>query len=479
MRRFAVRSLWRDGCLTVLIALSAGRVLAGTPPNVVITTPAEAEAFAESGHFVFRGQQLRVHTSFSTDAEIQLDGAAPILVGEGTRFELRGPIASDGPLGMAKLTKTGLGTLALYGHNTYMTDTHFHEGTLEVGGTSALGEEIQNVVQHAGTALHLADGAEVSNMIRVHPALSGHTALPGLEGRVEWRVDSGEARIALRPQVDSGVPVRKTGGGTLHIMRGLGNHAPFHVDEGVLRADGFISAYIDVAAHARLEGTGEVFDLRIRDGGMVAPAGMDAPGTLSVLTDLRFDPGGRYHVNAYPDGQSDLLRAGGLAWLDGEVQVMAGPGEWAPEKDYTILWAVGGLNDSRFAEATTDLAFLDPELSYDANRVYLTLRRNDLDIGDVGETPDDRDVGDVIDPPGTPDTPDPDDPPAPTPDEPAPEDPKPGDPAPEEPTQGEPTPENPGPDRPTPRIPRRKTLNPKAPQQGDPTRGPDTRGSGS
>ena len=471
MSRFAVSRWGRNGSLMVCVLMLHGQVLADVPPDVDIETAADAQAFIESAPFVFEGQRLNIHTGFSTDAAIQLQDTARIYVSEGARFELRGDITAVAPRMVAGLEKRGRGTLALYGNNHYTDVTGLREGILEAGGSSAFGEPIYTLHQHAGTALHLADGARVFNTVQVQPAMPGDIPLPGLDGKVEWRVRSGEARVSGPTTVAGAVGVHKTGAGTLRLTNTLIGHAPFRVDEGALAVEQNLSAYVEVASAARLEGTGLVFDLRVLDGGMVAPGGLDAAGALSVVDGLRFEPEALYHVNAYANGEADLLHTWGEARLGGEVRVLAAAGEWSPEQHYTILSAAGGLNDTRFAQASTNLAFLEPELSYDSNHVYLTLQRNDLDIGDVGDTEDDRDVGDVIDPPRDPD-PDPSDPPGPPvpPTPPKPVDP----PGPSGPDVPPVNPEPPGPsDPPGPADPPEPPEPPKPTPEGPTPSSPD------
>src|SRR5690606_420299 len=120
-------------------------------------------------------------------------------------------------------------------------------------------------------------------------------------------------------------------------------------------------------------------------------------GMLTVMGDLRFEPGSRFEVDALATGQSDAVWAGGKALLAGEMAVLARHGLWQASTSYAVLTARGGFDDSEFASVTSDLAFLAPSLSYSDDTVTLTLLRNDLPIDDVGETPDEEEVGRVID----------------------------------------------------------------------------------
>src|SRR5215831_710056 len=59
-----------------------------------------------------------------------------------------------------------------------------------------------------------------------------------------------------------------------------------------------------------------------------------------------------------------------------------------PQTQYTILTAngAGGVGGT-FSGVTSNLAFLDPSLSYDVHNVYLTMTRNSVAFNSVGMTP--------------------------------------------------------------------------------------------
>ncbi len=63
--------------------------------------------------------------------------------------------------------------------------------------------------------------------------------------------------------------------------------------------------------------------------------------------------------------------------------MLAQNGAYAPSTKYTILTAEGGLGSTTFAGVTSNLAFLTPTLSHDANDVFLTLMTNGV-VGGTG-----------------------------------------------------------------------------------------------
>lgn len=451
MERCFVRGVWlgAGGVLKGMLALAALAVPAAmaAPSDVLISTKEEARAFSDSEPLIFDGQTLTVLTSFSTGRDIWLHSDASIVVGPGVKFELAGHIGSDGQMG-PRLQKRGLGTLTISGQNAYHGITILQEGVLNVSGRSALGDRFYPIEQFAGTELSLDAGASLDNFIQIRPS-AGERSLPGLDGVAQWRVDQGTA--VLEREVNSRLPIRKTGAGTLRLQHMVMGRPDVLVAEGALAIESSADARVTIGSGARLEGAGQLVDLRVMGGGMAAPGGKEGVATLSVWGDARFDAGSIYHVNALPNGRADLLKVDGKALLDGRVQAQAGRGDWAKENRYRILSAGGGLDGSRFADVETDLAFLDPALDYDERNVYLTLTRNDLQPGDVAETPKEEEIGDAIAPPTRPGR-------RPRP--------------PQKPTRPGPTePQQPGPEKPVARPPEEPEREPGHREPADPQEG--------
>ena len=90
---------------------------------------------------------------------------------------------------------------------------------------------------------------------------------------------------------------------------------------------------------------------------------------------------------------ADFLQVAGRAVLGGTVNVAAQPGTYTRNTTYTILNATGGISGT-FAGATTNLAFLKPSLSYDAQNVFLSLVTG---FAAGAQTGNQRAVGTVLD----------------------------------------------------------------------------------
>jgi outer membrane autotransporter protein len=116
--------------------------------------------------------------------------------------------------------------------------------------------------------------------------------------------------------------------------------------------------------------------------------------TVSLGGNLTNDGDVTIDVNA--SGQNDKILATGTATLSGGVVgVLAAGGSYAPSTTYTILTALGGVSGT-FADVTTNLAFLDPSLTYDSNNVFLRLVRNDISFVSVAQTPNQRAVAGAL-----------------------------------------------------------------------------------
>ena len=154
------------------------------------------------------------------------------------------------------------------------------------------------------------------------------------------------------------------------------------------------SSTTTVNAGGTLGGTGTVGTVNV-SGGTFAPG--NSIGTTNVTGDVDFTGGGNYNVEVDAAGNSDLINATGTATLtSGIVNVQPEAGNYLLSTDYTILTAASGLGGTTFASVNSNLAFLDPTLSYGANNVFLNLTRNDVSIASVAGTPNQTAVSTVL-----------------------------------------------------------------------------------
>ena len=316
--------------------------------------------------------------------------------------------------GTGGLVKTDLGRLILTGNNSYQGDTYVMAGSLE-GNTGSIRNNIVNngiVVFDQALDGSFAGSITGQGGVMVKDG-AGALRLTGLN-TLEWSIRNGalsSTTAAFRGNLDirGGATMRfeqnasgtyagdarssGNGDGRLEIAAGAGNTITFTgdssgftgittVETGALAVNGQLGGTLAVTASGRLQGIGTVGDVAVA--GTIAPG--NSIGTINV-GNIGFDPGSTYEVEIDAAGGSDRIAASGNATIaGGSVRVLAGAGNYAQQTQYTILTAAGGLAGTFTGGVSSNLAFLDPSLSYDANNVYLTMVRNGLSFQNVGLT---------------------------------------------------------------------------------------------
>ncbi|HAC58581.1 MAG TPA: hypothetical protein DCF73_09550, partial [Rhodobiaceae bacterium] len=222
-----------------------------------------------------------------------------------------------------------------------------------VGGPAAPGELLADTV---------AFGAGTGRIVFNHTgeAYSFDAAISGAGGIEHW---SGHTSLTADSSAFSGRTYIH-GGGYLFVNGILG---------GNITVDGVLG------------GTGSVAAANIGATGRLTPG--NSIGKLTVLGNLAFADGAVYEVEINDGGDTpgvnnDFTYVGGALTIGDGVSVSILPANrtddgstYAPGTVYTILTADGGIAGT-FALVKTKMAFLTPELSYDANNVYLELALN-------------------------------------------------------------------------------------------------------
>jgi len=125
-------------------------------------------------------------------------------------------------------------------------------------------------------------------------------------------------------------------------------------------------------------------------GGTVSPG--NSIGVVSVGGDHSFGDQAVYKVEVDANGQSDRMVIGGVASLDGMVNVVPldGLADFRIGSAYTIVTADGGFaaDHNRFDGVSWDenRLFVAPMLGYSDTAVTLTIDRNDVSFASVAET---------------------------------------------------------------------------------------------
>ncbi|GAA5542268.1 autotransporter domain-containing protein [Brucella sp. NBRC 113783] len=367
-----------------------------------------------NGQISVTGMQFAVDGYRVEGDAITLAAAESVIrVGDGSQAGANyvATIASD-LRGDGALVKDDLGTLVLTGNNSYRGDTIVRAGTL-VGDT----DSIRNNIGNNGHVVfdQWSDAVFEGNIYgrgTMEKSGSGTLTLAG-RSDLDWVIDAG--RLVSRTDLFGGnvsiadssfMQFEQDGSGTYrgtisgsgglrvtvgngNLLRLTGDSSAFEGDTAVftggLQVDGKLGGHLALYDGTVLMGDGTVGTTAVNSGATVAPG--SSLGTLSVNGNIRFYGGSTYLVDVNNEGQSDLIDVSGTATIDGgAVRVIAGTGNYAAATQYTILTADGGVTGTFTEGITSNLAFLDPSLSYDDNNVYLTMTRNGTTFENVGVT---------------------------------------------------------------------------------------------
>ncbi|MBN8941336.1 MAG: autotransporter domain-containing protein [Rhizobiales bacterium] len=357
-------------------------------------------------------------------AAVTLNGAGgetSIRVGDGTPAGAAHSATIAAELsGNSRLVKNDLGTLILAGANSYAGGTTIAAGTLRIGNGGTTGSIAGDVLNNATLAFNRSDATTFGGTISGSGAvrlMSGDLTLTannsyaggtdivagstlrlgngGATGAIDGNIANDGTLVFNRSNgltfagsLGGSGTIRQVGSGRTELTGNSGGFGGVTtVENGILAVNGTLGGALDIQAAGRLEGIGTVGGTVVS--GTIAP-GNGGMGTLNVTGNITFNPASVYEVQVNAAGQSDRIVATGMATIDGgTVRVLAGAGIYAPATIYTILTANGGfdVNRNRFGGVTSNLAFLDPSLSYDATNVYLTMTRNGTAFQNVGITP--------------------------------------------------------------------------------------------
>ena len=305
---------------------------------------------ATTGTLSFNGGALQTTSTLSTARTVTLNaGGGALSPAAGTALTMTGAIGGTGGL-----TVNGPGTVILAGTNTYTGGTTVSGGILS-GTTSSLQGNITN---NATVQFNQATSGTYSGVI------------------------SGTGSVAIQ------------GGGTVTFSGANTYTGATTVSGGTLVVNGSLASSVTLGSGGLLGGSGTIGGL-VSNGATLAPG--NSIGTLTVNGNFS-QIGGTYVVEANAQGQSDRINVSGTATISGAtVQVVAAAGNYGTSTTYTILNATGGVSGT-YSGVSSNLAFLTPSLSYDANNVFLTLAlQGNAFSGFGGNTVNQRNVGYALD----------------------------------------------------------------------------------
>ena len=338
------------------------------------------------------------------------------------QFQRNGTLTLAGVISGTGALQVQTGTVALTGANTYSGGTTVANGaTLQLGNGGISGSIAGNVANDGTLRFQRSDattyGGEISGFGGVAVQSGAVTFTNGHSYRGGTTIASGATLQLGNGGTTGSVSGNIANNGTLifnqsgetsngsvftgnGLIRQVGSGATMltanssafagttQVEAGALIIEGRLGGTVNVMAGTLVQGTGTLGNVTLA--GTIAPG--NSIGTLNVGS-ITFQAGSIYQVEVNAAGRSDKIVASGTATLTGgSVKVLAGTGNYQPTTTYTILTAAGGRTGT-FAGVTSNLAFLNPELTYDPTNVYLTLSRNDVTFGSIGGTFNQRQAG--------------------------------------------------------------------------------------
>ncbi|MGE0384473.1 MAG: autotransporter domain-containing protein [Gammaproteobacteria bacterium] len=260
--------------------------------------------------------------------------------------------------GRGAVAVAGTGTVRFASANSHLGGTFVSgDARLRIATDDALGARGTPLVLSAGTLVLDADIESSRPVLTLpFPEIAGDQTEP--EFPDGGTLDTGTYTLRLSGPLEGPGGLRKLGSGAMAIETVARYAGPTLVQAGTLRLMGSLAGDVIVASGARLEGGG------------------------SLGGNLTLQPGATLAMTVAADGSAQAPRLAGTtasaAVAGATLDVHAIPGAYRVRTDYTVIEAPGGISGT-FADIDTDLAFLTPALEYAADRIVLTLRRNDVD----------------------------------------------------------------------------------------------------
>ncbi|MBK6656857.1 MAG: autotransporter domain-containing protein [Proteobacteria bacterium] len=140
-----------------------------------------------------------------------------------------------------------------------------------------------------------------------------------------------------------------------------------------------------------LSGNGAAGSVTVSSGAIIAPG--NSIGRLNIAGN--YTHLGTYQAEINPAGQSDLLSITGNATLNGNLSVLAAPGNYTPGTQYTVLSASKVIG--QFASVTDDLPLIDVAVNYTSSSVLIELLKNAVEFTDVASNTNQVAVANALD----------------------------------------------------------------------------------
>ena len=338
--------------------------------NIAITTMAGAPVTAIRSGSVVRG-------GINVDAS----GGGSVTISTGAAVS-----GSNGIL----VTATQAGSVSVATAAAVTGTSHLGIQTSTGDGANTVNVGANVTGKTTGISAGANGGGATTVNIAAAATVTGETAALGIN------TNTGNAVVNNAGTIAGSVSGRRYGAGTITLN-----------NSGTVKLLGSQSVSSTVATVNKsggvLTGTGSFFGavtaeagsfIRPGDRSLAAVNGVPVMGTLTT-GNLTLSPGATVEIRGDASGVSDKVAVTGNAVLGGAtLKMLASPTAstaWSTGKTYTVLNATGAVAGT-FALAT-DLAFLTPTATYSANKVDVTMARNEVTYQSVAVTPTQNSVG--------------------------------------------------------------------------------------
>lgn len=298
---------------------------------------------------------------------------------------------------------TGVGTLLVTGAGSSVSATRLEVGrsgtgtlTLADGGAVTVnsGTGTLDIAKSSGSTGTLIIGAAAGSDAVAAGTLNAATvafgsALTGSEtstGKIVFNITDTDYTFN---KTITGAGVVDVEAGTVNLTGTSTYTGATTVNGGTLNIAGSIASVVSINNGAFLTGNGTVGGLSVKSGGTVSP-GASTIQTLNVAGNAAFESGSVYVVQV-DDTSSDAISVTGSATIDSTAKVTLSAlngdnSSIAVDKKYTIVTTTTGVTGT-FATISKYSAYLQDELTYDNDNVYLTRTRNGKALAAQTATP--------------------------------------------------------------------------------------------
>lgn len=268
--------------------------------------------------------------SFGLNRNIQLGTTSTSIIDivpVGVTFTTNGNI-TETVVG-APLTKHGAGTLFINGSTTFTGLLTIDGGTYSAATNTQIGGGPTVLLR--GATLQARETFTTNKELRLDPI----PLVPTIE------VLTGKALTLTGTVADNAgaAQLDKTGPGTLFLNGTNTYSGPTNVQEGILSVNSALPSVVNVAAGARLEGTGNTG--AVTNNGTIAPG--NSIGSMTVASYTQ-NPGSNFELEINAAGASDILNVTNGATLNGgNLIVLPEPGLYTTGTTYNFLVTLTGI----------------------------------------------------------------------------------------------------------------------------------------